>query len=473
MRVRVPVPACVGRGAVVGCAPRLRLRLRRTHGARSVGPGGHAGAVALQNFTNAWFDAHIGTAAWQAVAASFVEQRGYVDAAVAALRDLPLRRTIEAALDASRPRRPARSPAQRGYMPLSLPSTQQCAHLSLRLDARGAVIGLVDRRTGRVWATPANPLGLLHYTTHSEDEFRDFITRYMQPMCAVRCDGCGFAKCRLNDAGAVAADYAPSLLADGAWVLADAAGTACSFELHLTFPQRIQQLFGAPGDVILTLNVSADALDQQQITVDLQWFDKRPTRMAESIWMTFNPVAPDPSRWRLHKMGEWISPYDGACHAPRRSRSPTAAVPTAAAPPHRRTAWRSDLVVVNGSRSLHAVWKGVRYEGADGAAPLLSIDTLDAPVVAPGRASPILFLQDEQPEVERGMSFCLFNNLWNTNCAMRALGGGADAGGSSACRAPGRRSDLDTRSVRSLSFRGDHPLSCAARRVAGETRQRV
>jgi hypothetical protein len=51
-----------------------------------------------------------------------------------------------------------------------------------------------------------------------------------------------------------------------------------------------------------------------EIETDVQWFDKRPTRMAESIWLEFNPPLPtdDPAGhgWMMDKLGQNISPFN-------------------------------------------------------------------------------------------------------------------------------------------------------------------
>jgi hypothetical protein len=47
----------------------------------------------------------------------------------------------------------------------------------------------------------------------------------------------------------------------------------------------------------------------------------------------------------------------------------------------------------------------------------LQIQSLDAPLVAPGDPS-LLDFNNEQPRLEHGMHFNLYNNVWGTNFAM-------------------------------------------------------
>jgi hypothetical protein len=68
-------------------------------------------------------------------------------------------------------------------------------------------------------------------------------------------------------------------------------------------------------------------------------------------------------------------------------------------------------VVRGGNRHMHALSRGMSYHDEQSG---LTIDTLDAPVVALGEKSPIYF-SDAPPEISRGLHFSLFNNAWGTN----------------------------------------------------------
>ena len=60
---------------------------------------------------------------------------------------------------------------------------------------------------------------------------------------------------------------------------------------------------------------------------------------------------------------------------------------------------------------MHAVSRDVTYRDRAGS---LTIETLDAPVVALGERSPIAFSK-KQPDLSQGLHFSLFNNGWGTN----------------------------------------------------------
>jgi hypothetical protein len=63
---------------------------------------------------------------------------------------------------------------------------------------------------------------------------------------------------------------------------------------------------------------------------------------------------------------------------------------------------------------MHALDPGFSYrEGA----LAFEVQTLDAPVVALGERTPLLFTND-QPDLARGIHSCLYNNAWGTNYIM-------------------------------------------------------
>jgi hypothetical protein len=88
-----------------------------------------------------------------------------------------------------------------------------------------------------------------------------------------------------------------------------------------------------------------------------------------------------PHSWLLDKLGEAVDPHD---------------------------------VVRDGNRRLHAVGRGFAYRADAGT---LAIDTLDAPLVAPGEPS-LLNFTNRQPPLLRGMHVNLHNNVWGTNFRM-------------------------------------------------------
>jgi hypothetical protein len=117
------------------------------------------------------------------------------------------------------------------------------------------------------------------------------------------------------------------------------------------------------------------------VEITVSWFRKLPTRMPEALWFSFNPVVSDIKSWSMQKSGQEVSPFD---------------------------------VVEGGNRHMHAIddriWCG-RGERS------LSIFSQDAPLVALGVQSPLYFNR-EQPQLDKGIHFNLFNNAWGTNYIM-------------------------------------------------------
>ena len=138
-----------------------------------------------------------------------------------------------------------------------------------------------------------------------------------------------------------------------------------------TLQSEAMSKYGAPSSTNITFTIA----ESGSIDIDVQ-YQKRPTRMAESIWMSFRPIVHDPHAWRLDKLGRLIDPFQ---------------------------------VVVNGSKAMHAVWEGLTYNTT-----ALSIASLDAPIVTVDTPSPIVFLKEQQIEAD-SFHFNLFNNAWNVN----------------------------------------------------------
>ena len=84
--------------------------------------------------------------------------------------------------------------------------------------------------------------------------------------------------------------------------------------------------------------------------------------------------------------------------------------------------WVSPLEVVDGgSKGLHGVTSGVRYDGApsDGlngfnSSPSLRADSLDAGLVVWSSPDPFPSPIHKDPDLAEGASFMLWDNIWNT-----------------------------------------------------------
>ena len=302
--------------------------------------------------------------------ASWAEQRDYLTAAVDALDDPGMKQDATARLAALKPER------------LTLEDGEDCepdttyatTHFSLRFDRQGALTGLVQTSNGYRWADTHKRLGLVSYQTFSHEDYERFWNQYNrnrddpEVRSWARED---FTKPGLENAHTTSAEWLPTLTSLRRRV--DEGGH--HFLAELRMPERATTDYGCPALFQVALFFPVDA---PQVSFDVRWFDKPASRMPEALWLSFDPLVDEPDRWRLDKLGAMISPLD---------------------------------VVSRGARGLHAVDRGVVHPGG------VSIFTLDAPLVAPGRRS-LLRFDDAQPPLEGGMHFNLYNNVWGTNFPM-------------------------------------------------------
>jgi hypothetical protein len=114
----------------------------------------------------------------------------------------------------------------------------------------------------------------------------------------------------------------------------------------------------------------------------VQWFNKSACRLPEALWFSFIPRVKHPHMWKMDKLGQSVSPYE---------------------------------VIRNGNRHLHAVGDG-GFQMEDSGWNL-SICSMDTALAAPGQPS-LLDFTNRQPNLDKGIHFNLYNNLWGTNFPM-------------------------------------------------------
>ena len=267
-------------------------------------------------------------------------------------------------------------PAMDGLTPFAGAQEIETAHFIVALDpATGALCRLRDRRTGREWASPTQPLALFSYQTFSSADYQRFLKQYIT----------------IKDWWPPQDFGKPGL-------------EKYPVQSQLWYPQRHESFVGRTGNAhrlvtTLTMPDPGHAKDQiawpAQITLEwtlpdadpslhlqLQWFDKPANRLSEALWLSFAPTAPDPCGWQLEKLNHAVEPGD---------------------------------VVKNGARGLHAVTRDIIYRDEDGG---LVLETYDASLVAPGKRS-LLNFDNALPDMRvGGVHINLFNNTWGTNYVM-------------------------------------------------------
>ena len=315
------------------------------------------------------------TAMFQQYEESWTEQRAYVDDALRALTGSPLVDEAKKRLQTIRPARPA--PAKTGFNPVKDISKRfENTHFDIGFDAdTGAIVYLHDKKQKREWASAQNLIGLFRYQTFSQADYDRFWQHYIINKRKTRVwSWPDYTKPGMEAAGSISQFWQLKLSA--LYTRRDKSGQ--TFLLELTPPEETYIRYGCPKNVSIEIHLPDD---EPTIHFNIQWFEKPASRLPEALWFSFVPKISRTGSWEMDKLGERVSPLD---------------------------------VIHNGNRKLHAVNSGVYY--ADGRSQL-SIETLDAPLVAPGEPS-LLDFNNRQPNLQKGMHFNLFNNVWGTNFPM-------------------------------------------------------
>lgn len=224
--------------------------------------------------------------------------------------------------------------------------------------------------------------GRARYAKHSGAVLDHWGATYGLSQCATSCGHCSFSKCNYPKTIRQAVTVATVTTA---W----ANVSRGIFVFNLTFGSTAvhdSPLFGAPMYSFLKVTVTADPNSKTAIEIayDLTWFAKPATRAAESLWFTVAPAGYPRQGWAMEKLGRWVDPLS---------------------------------VPVNGSRTRHAVWSGVRHSDGSGGFDA-EINTTDAPliVVGPNTYDPNGAVgASVKAHPEQGWAFNLWNNAWATN----------------------------------------------------------
>jgi hypothetical protein len=260
-------------------------------------------------------------------------------------------------------------PAKEGLQPLARGAEVQGAHFIVALDpATGAIRRLQSRKSGREWASDQHRLASFTYQTFTSEDFTHFNHVYnTQPM------GYDFSKPGLDKYPVQSRSWQP-VVQD---ILAgeDTYGHRIVAELRMPPPEAaLADFLSWPERLTMEIRLPAS---EPAVHIVFQCFSKRANRLAEAMWLSFSPVAPDSEGWRYEKVDRWVSPHD---------------------------------VMNDGGRHLHAVTRSVKYKDAQSA---FSVETLDAPLVSPGQKGLLVF-DKRQPDMLEGIHVNLFNNLWGT-----------------------------------------------------------
>jgi Domain of unknown function (DUF5054) len=257
-------------------------------------------------------------------------------------------------------------------------------HFHFQLDEEtGAIRKLKYKTTNQDWAAPDHPLALFTYQTLSQTDYDAFFKNYV--ISTEDWAFKDFGKPNIEHNGAISKIWQPSL------VQCEITETPQAHKIRTRLEFRSDQL--AKTDLASGTVSPATAWPKEvfvdfvlpkstpSIEITVSWFGKLPTRMPEALWFSFNPPVSDPKSWSMQKTGQQVSPLD---------------------------------VVEGGNRHMHAIADRISCGPAQHG---LSIVTEDAPLIALGVQSPLYFTR-EQPQLDKGIHFNLFNNAWGTNYIM-------------------------------------------------------
>lgn len=320
------------------------------------------------HYNKAEFSAARGDPNYRKMEESWREQRGYIEEAVDAL---PKRLQEEArrALAELEPAPP--DPAQ--YEPITdLGAPLEIGSTIIRLDPNHGYLTMLQLG-GQSLAGPNNPIGKFWYETFSAADYARFHRQYNVNKRITR-DWAIPDFTKPNLPTKEHETFLPILTFGGL----RHEENLLRVLLLLDMPERATTVFGAPAHASLELLLSYHKPGMEFI---VQWWAKPASRLPEALWFSFVPRLPRPRNWHLEKLGRWISPLE---------------------------------VVYNGNRHLHAVQLAARCNYKQTS---VELETLDAPLVAPGEPSLINFT-NRKPDLRKGLHVNLYNNLWGTNFPM-------------------------------------------------------
>jgi hypothetical protein len=311
----------------------------------------------FDHYTPADLATMLDTKNYKVVQFSWQEKRDDLFAGINAL-PAPLQQEAQAAVKNLAPIKPKLSQSKPMTGELETP------HLTLAFDDQtGALRRLRNKKSGQEWAAADHPLALFSYQTLSQADYDVFFKSYV--ISTADWAYKDFGKPNIQRYGAKSQELLPS-------------ATTLHWEEGPQGHRVLAQL--AINDPLAPKAIYLEYLiptDEPVIDLNVYWFEKPATRLPEAHWLSFRPIAPDSSAWKLEKSGESVSPQD---------------------------------VVQSGNRHMHALSRGFGYKD-------FFVETIDAPVVAVGVKSPLPF-SNAPADPSAGIHCNLFNNAWGTNYIM-------------------------------------------------------
>ncbi len=294
---------------------------------------------------------------------SWKEKRAFVFQAIAQLPDSLQYEAIEA-LARLKPVKPQLNTGK----PLKKNQKINTRFFQFSIDPQfGFINYLKEKQNQKEWGNPLNPWGEFIFQTYSEQTIKTFISQYCPP----------------NPEWWMWADYGkPELEQTSArdttekykvqTIRMQKKKETVTIAVHLT---SSRSLYGSPQNVFIEYCFPED---KPEIEITINWFNKEKNRIPEAVWFSFLPLLNPDSEIEIDKMGRYINVKD---------------------------------VIYNGARTIQSLTKDLCiHSGKD----KFSIESLDAPLVVFNERS-ICSFNNQLPDPQKGIHFCLLNNLWGTN----------------------------------------------------------
>jgi len=322
----------------------------------------------FKNWSNIDFDNAKSGDNYQVVVNSWIDQRSYLYAAIKVLGNHPVVRLIEKEISELK----TKKPTSLGWRRIKEPTQEQwIGKFSISFSKDGSIVHLLDTVSGKIYADLSHKLGGIRYDTYDSDDYDHYLKTYPYVPGSWWLPG-DFGKPDVSLGKAVHSTSRPRL--------EEMYKKGNQLWMRLSMNNSVHLNAGAPTEIYSTVSIGGNST-HGTIYIRTQWFDKRPTRLPESFWISFNPRSQqgDKPNWKIEKLGSMVSPLN---------------------------------IILNGSQHLHASTKGAILDS-------FSIESSDAAVISPGDPTPFPIPLDRVTGLEEeGISFCLVNNIWGTNYVM-------------------------------------------------------
>ncbi|XP_074641698.1 uncharacterized protein LOC141899346 [Tubulanus polymorphus] len=306
---------------------------------------------------------------------SWISHRRFNDLAVEALMDHPLVNDINNQIRELRPKIPNLD----GFVknPDLINDGIRCSNgLVLKINKHGSLVELFDANKNIHWASESTPLGQLIYNTYSEEDTRN-LTKYYD----YQEGGPGYYKLNVSRARPESKSWFPDVVdvytngnnsdicSNGIYILLQFTNVTAS------------KKYGAPQNIWLKYQIPHHF--EKTIDIELQYFDKNPTRLPEALFFNFYPVQLPGHHWLLEKLGHMIDPSN---------------------------------IVLNGSQYQHGIDQTVQFIDSNNHGMIITANDTNIVSIVTKEMAPTPYPAPLFPMSKPlAVAFNILNNVWETN----------------------------------------------------------